>query len=842
MKRKLLLLLVTMLSMLASAYDAKIDGIYYNFSGNEAEVTYEYVREGIDEYTCDIYYIYFSNYSSAVVIPESVTYNGKTYRVTSIGSYAFYNCSDLTSVTIPNSVTSIRYAAFSGCSGLTSVTIPNSVTSIGYDAFSGCSGLTSVTIPGSVTSIGDYAFQDCSGLTSVAIGNGVTRIGYWAFARCSGLTSVTIGNNVTSIGGGAFNGCSSLTKVIVPDIAAWCSISFDNYFFDGIEYDNEDANPLYYAHHLYSDENTKITDLVIPSGVTSISEIAFLCCRSLTSVTIPNSVTSIGERAFARCSGLTSVTIGNNVTSIEDDAFYDCTSIVSVTVPVSDSSSFCENKALGCISSSIGKPVMLIDNEGAEIKEYVVPDGVTSIYNNAFRNCCGLTSVTIPNSVTNIGRDAFNGCNKLTKVVVPDIAAWCGITFSNGYANPLYYAHRLFSDLNTEVKNLIIPEGVPSIGNYAFYGCTSLNSVTIPNSVTNIGGVALYDCARLKDVYCHAENVPSTQNNTFQVGIIANSTLYVPEKSLDSYKATSPWAYFGEILPIDNNMIYNLTYIVDGVVYKTYEVEYGAAITPEPVPTKEGYTFSGWSYIPETMPATDVVVMGSFSINSYTLTYMVDGEEYKSYDVEYNATITPEPAPTKEGYTFSGWSEIPETMPAHDVTVTGSFTQDISDKCATPTISYSYGKLTFNSDTEDVVFHSTITDTDITSYLSKDVELGVTYTITVYATKEGYNDSDVATATLCWIDVEPATEGIVKDETTEVTEVKALPVLIQTQGGNITIQGAAEGTPIAIYDTSGKQYGSATSEKDRTTISTSLQPGTVAIVKIGEKSVKVVIK
>ena len=827
MKRKLLLLLVTMLSMLASAYDAKIDGIYYNFSGNEAEVTYEYVREGIDEYTCDIYYIYFSNYSSAVVIPESVTYNGKTYRVTSIGSYAFYNCSDLTSVTIPNSVTSIRYAAFSGCSGLTSVTIGDSVTSIGWEAFRYCSGLTSVTIPGSVTSIGNYAFSNCSGLTSIVVESGntkydsrnncnalietstntliagcqntiipnsVTSIGHYAFYGCSGLTSVTIPNSVTSIGYDAFSGCSGLTSV------------------------------------------------TIPGSVTSIGDYAFQDCSGLTSVAIGNGVTRIGYWAFARCSGLTSVTIGNNVTSIEDDAFYDCTSIVSVTVPVSDSSSFCENKALGCISSSIGKPVMLIDNEGAEIKEYVVPDGVTSIYNNAFRNCCGLTSVTIPNSVTNIGRDAFNGCNKLTKVVVPDIAAWCGITFSNGYANPLYYAHRLFSDLNTEVKNLIIPEGVPSIGNYAFYGCTSLNSVTIPNSVTNIGGVALYDCARLKDVYCHAENVPSTQNNTFQVGIIANSTLYVPEKSLDSYKATSPWAYFGEILPIDNNMIYNLKYIVDGVVYKTYEVEYGAAITPEPVPTKEGYTFSGWSYIPETMPATDVVVMGSFSINSYTLTYMVDGEEYKSYDVEYNATITPEPAPTKEGYTFSGWSEIPETMPAHDVTVTGSFTQDISDKCATPTISYSYGKLTFNSDTEDVVFHSTITDTDITSYLSKDVELGVTYTITVYATKEGYNDSDVATATLCWIDVEPATEGIVKDETTEVTEVKALPVLIQTQGGNITIQGAAEGTPIAIYDTSGKQYGSATSEKDRTTISTSLQPGTVAIVKIGEKSVKVVIK
>ena len=121
---------------------------------------------------------------------------------------------------------------------------------------------------------------------------------------------------------------------------------------------------------------------------------------------------------------------------------------------------------------------------------------------------------------------------------------------------------------------------------------------------------------------------------------------------------------------------YKLTYMLDGVVYKTISYDYGDAITPEPAPTKEGYTFSGWSEIPETMPAHDVTVTGTFSINKYKLTYIVDGVEYKSYDIEYGATITPEVEPTKEGYTFSGWSEIPATMPAHDVTVTGTFTLD----------------------------------------------------------------------------------------------------------------------------------------------------------------------
>ena len=121
---------------------------------------------------------------------------------------------------------------------------------------------------------------------------------------------------------------------------------------------------------------------------------------------------------------------------------------------------------------------------------------------------------------------------------------------------------------------------------------------------------------------------------------------------------------------------YKLTYMLDGVVYKTISYDYGDAITPEPAPTKEGYTFSGWSEIPATMPAHDVTVTGTFSINKYKLTYIVDGVEYKSYDIEYGATITPEVEPTKDGYTFSGWSEIPATMPAHDVTVTGTFTLD----------------------------------------------------------------------------------------------------------------------------------------------------------------------
>ena len=421
MKRTIFLMLAVLLSGLsASAYAFKVDGIAYNKNGDGKSV----------------YVSYGGDYTGPVTIPERVTYDGATYSVTSIGEFAFKDCTGLTSVTIPTSVTSIGEEAFRGCTGLTSVTIPNSVTEIGYSAFGGtpwynnqpdgvvyigkvayefkgemasgtainikegtvsisgyafygCTGLTSITIPNSVTSIGEFAFSGCTGLTSVTIPSSVTSIGKSAFSGCTGLTSVTIPNSVTTIGWSAFRGCAGLTSVTIPNSVTEIGWSA----FEGctaltsVTFNATNCKSPGRTYEAWF-QDCPLTSLVIGNDVKSIPACLAYYQTRLTTVTIPNSVISIGWYAFVGCTGLTSVTIPNSVTEIGYSAFYGCTGLTSVTIP----------------------------------------NSVTTIRDDTFKGCTGLTSVTIPNSVTTIGYDAFSGCTGLKKIYslnpVPPVIYW----------------------------------------------------------------------------------------------------------------------------------------------------------------------------------------------------------------------------------------------------------------------------------------------------------------------------------------------------------------------------------------------------------------------------------
>lgn len=510
---------------------------------------------GLNDYNLECFYIKDENgteqynenkYSllEDVVIPEGVN---------TIPSYAFYNCSSITSISIPSSVLKLDDCVFDGWSSLQSIFLSNGITSIGYMAFGDCSSLTSISLPDSIVSLGNNAFYGCSSLESVSLSNGITSIGNNAFYGCSSLTSISLPSSVVSIGKHAFDSCSNLTNISLPSsvvsfgtnsfcgcnslttlyyggtIKDWLNIDNDSYSGsrpnDNVGftyfYIKDNNGTVVYNGNRYS----LLEEVVIPDDITSIPSLAFSHWYTLTSISIPDSIINIGEKAFNSCSNLISNKYDNgNYLGNENNPYlilsyigWDIKDITSINI--NEKCKFIETYAFSNCSS---------------LTSITIPDGVISIGSYAFEGCTNLTSISIPDSTVSIGEEAFNDCTNLEY---------------NEYDNGYYLGNEnnpylvFVKGKSKNIESCDINEQCKLIYAYAFYNYYDLTSVIIPDSITNIGFWSFANCWHSVIYY---KGTKLKWNN-----IILNDDI-----------SKTPY-YYSETEPTDDSVMY--WHYVDGV-------------------------------------------------------------------------------------------------------------------------------------------------------------------------------------------------------------------------------------------------------------------------------------
>ena len=534
-------------SHLDSIWGGNLHGSLYHYNYTPWKITQQpvsvIVDEGIEEIGGGAFYG-CSNLAS-VSLPDTLNI---------LGEKAFYGCRSLASVSLPNTVTMIGQSCFSGCAGLSGINIPEGIETINDSTFYGCSGLKEVTIPENVTSINNSAFAYCSQMQQVHLSDNLTSIGDSAFSNCTQLESVEVPNSVMTLSNNAFIDCTGLTSITVPgrfqytvNTSPWKGCTA----ITTIRLTGTDAIPshsgsiwggnLHGSLYHYNYTPWKITQqpvsVIVDEGIEEIGSGAFYGCSNLASVSLPNTLNKLGERTFYGCTGLTKINIPDGILTIDEYTFFGCSGFEEITIPDSVVS-IGNNAFTGC----------------SQMRKLRLSEGLTTIGDSAFSNCTQLESVEVPNSVMTLSNNAFIDCTGLTSITVPgrfqytvNMSPWKGCTSittirltgtdaipsHSGYIwggnlhGSLYHYNYTPWKITQQPVSVIVDEGIEEIGSGTFYGCSNLTSVSLPSTLNILGEKVFYGCAGLSEINI-PEGIETINDSTFY-GCSGLSRISIPE-------------------------------------------------------------------------------------------------------------------------------------------------------------------------------------------------------------------------------------------------------------------------------------------------------------------------
>lgn len=722
--------------------------------------------------------------SGSITIPQEVCYQGKWYGVTSIGMNAFNSCYNLTSVSLPESISGIEMSAFYYCRNMKTITLPKKVTHnyywsdddtffIGQEAFYMCTSLTEIELPEGVKELPYDVFGSCNSLKSVSLPSTLTTIDYSAFSGCPSLTTLTVKAAVPpTVDASTFDDCSGITlyvpkgsknayaeadvwknfKEIVEDISLLiisfadanvkqlCVANWDTNG-DG-ELDGEEAAAVTNLGSVFtwsSDNETpyniqSFDELKYFTGLTSIGEDAFSGCSLMKTLTLPSTVTNIGHSAFYGCRSLLSIAFPESLTAIGGQSFYGCSSLTSFNVPASvNDIGVCPIENCPKITSI----TVASDNPYYDSREGC--NAIIRTNNNML--IAGCKNSFIPNSVTTIAGGAFEECDGLTSIVIP--------------ASVITISGSAFYDCSS-LETITISNGVQTIGTRAFYGCKKLGSLTIPASVTNINDYAFQGCTGLTTI------AVAVGNSVYDSREDCNAIIHTASNTLiqGSQNAFIP----NDVTGIGQNAFAGLKNITSLDI-------------PESVTSIGAWAFSNCSDLALVIIPSGVTIIGQaafYGCNSLevvkskiTTPFFIAEMVFQYYNsttkkTEFTAAKLQVPYGCKAAYEATDyWNKF-------------SLIEEES-KCATPIISYKEGKLHFECETEGVTYHYNVSCPEGSSSTGNDVLISTSYTITVYASKNGFADSELATKD---IDVRGLKGDVNEDGVVSITDAVSVVNII----------------------------------------------------------------